>query len=49
MLLHFAKTPKLEKAPSGGELNSVRAFQETTEPGCFTVGDIGSIGKIAVA
>ena len=49
MPLDFAKTLKLEKAPSGGELKLVSPFQETTEPGCFAVGDIGSIGKIVVA
>ena len=49
MPLDFAKKLKLEKAPSGGELKIVNPFQETTEPGCFAVGDIGSIGKIVVA
>ena len=49
MPLDFAKALNLEKAPSSGELKIVNPFQETTEPGCFAVGDIGSIGKIVVA
>jgi thioredoxin reductase len=47
--LGYAKELKLEKMPSGGELKVNPPFQETTEPGCFAVGDIGSIGKIVVA
>ncbi|MCJ1396704.1 hypothetical protein MMC18_009596 [Xylographa bjoerkii] len=47
--LSFAKGLKLEVSPSGGELKVVNPFQETTEPGCFAIGDVGSIGKIAVA
>jgi gliotoxin/aspirochlorine biosynthesis thioredoxin reductase len=49
MPLDFAKDLKLEKTPSSGELKVVSPFNETTEPGCFAVGDIGSIGKIVVA
>ena len=49
MPLEFAKTLNLERMPSGGELKTVNMFQETTEPGCYAVGDIGSIGKIVVA
>ena len=49
MPLDYAKSLNLEKMPSGGELKIVNPFQETTEPGCFAVGDIGSIGKIVVA
>jgi gliotoxin/aspirochlorine biosynthesis thioredoxin reductase len=49
MPLDFAKSLNLERMPSGGELKVVNMFQETTEPGCYAVGDIGSMGKIVVA
>lgn len=47
--LDFAEDLKLERMPSGGELKVSTPFNETTEPGCFAAGDIGSMGKIVVA
>jgi len=49
MDLDFAMDLNLEKMPSGGELKVSPPFNETTEPGCFAAGDIGSMGKIVIA
>ena len=49
MPLDFAKDLNLEKAPSQMELKVTPPFNETTEPGCFAVGDCGSMGKIVIA
>ncbi|KAF4636589.1 hypothetical protein G7Y89_g1491 [Cudoniella acicularis] len=49
MELDFAKDLKLERMPSGGEVKVLPPFNETTEPGCFAAGDIGSVGKIVIA
>lgn len=49
MNLDFARELHLERMPSGGELKVLPPFQETTESGCFAVGDIGSMGKIVIA
>jgi gliotoxin/aspirochlorine biosynthesis thioredoxin reductase len=48
MPLDFAESLDLERMPSGGELKVVNMFQETTEPGCYAVGDIGSMVRIVV-
>ena len=49
MNLDYAKELKLEKSPMGMELQVSQPWQETTEPGCFAVGDTGTMGKIIVA
>ena len=49
MPLDFAKELNLEKTPSGMELKVTPPFNETSEPGCFAVGDVGSMGKIVIA
>ena len=49
MDLDFAAELKLERMASGGEVKVIPPFSETTEPGCFAAGDIGSIAKIVGA
>lgn len=49
MKLDYAKGLNLQKSPMGMELQVSQPWQETTEPGCFAVGDTGTMGKIIVA
>ncbi|KAL9625240.1 MAG: hypothetical protein Q9160_000642 [Pyrenula sp. 1 TL-2023] len=49
MNLAYVKGLELQKSPMGMELQVSQPWQETTEPGCFAVGDTGTMGKIIVA
>ena len=49
MKLDYAKELNLEKSPTGMELKVSQPWQETTEPGCFAVGDVGTMGKLVIA